>query len=96
MATLEKEHFDRCMERIENRLDDLDIKVYRLSIKYEFMKDLEFIELKDLAHLLKISERTVYRISDEGALHYFTMNNKRFFWATEIAEYIKSHKTEER
>ncbi len=53
------------------------------------MTDDEFYTTTELAKLLKITQRTVYRLMDRGDLPYYEIGRVKRFRKKEVEEYLK-------
>ena len=56
-------------------------------------RDQEFFTVQDLAQLLKVNIKTIYRMVDRGDIHYYEVGSrtKRFHW-DDVNSYLQSRR----
>jgi len=85
---INKENFEAMVERLFNKLDEVDKKMVRLLNHDACLKGDELLDNQDLIGILKVSHRTLQRYRSQGKLPYCNLNGKSFYRLTDVNKFI--------
>lgn len=93
MAYLEREYFDKRMNEVLERIEDID---ERLKLAERNGNNTErYLTTKDVCFRLKISSQTLYRKCKEGKIKFHRIHNRKEFRREDIAEYLERSKVKQ-
>lgn len=89
---LDNEDFICWMEKLSAKLNELGNDLRSLVKTNDvFGEDEKILDNQDLCFLLKISKRTLQRYRANDLLPYFKINNKPYYKASDIREFVLKH-----
>lgn len=91
---LDKDTFEAWMERISERIDRLENRVHTLLKRQNVLEGEVLLDNQDLCFLLKVSKRSLQRYRSEGKLKYKQIEQKTYYYESEVKDFIKKYLVE--
>lgn len=88
---IDKEHFDAWMERIMDRFDKQDKKLYKMDQKRNRLDGELLFDNQDLCQLLNVSKRTLQRYRASGELPYQSLYHKTMYKESDVHKFIREN-----
>lgn len=88
---IENENFEGWMERIIERLENMDTKMDRLISRRNEIDGDKLLDNQDLCFLLKVTPRTLVRYRNSGLLPFTTIRRRNFYLESDVHNFIRNH-----
>lgn len=89
--SLDKAMFVAWMERLMQSVDTLGDRIDTLMKRQNVLEGEVLLDNQDLCFLLKVSKRSLQRYRSEGRLKYKQLDQKTYYYESEVKEFIKKN-----
>jgi DNA-binding transcriptional MerR regulator len=87
---LDNEDFIKWMEKLGSKLSEIGQDIKTMMNTTDILENNEkILDNQDLCFLLKVSKRTLQRYRDKGYLPYFKVEERVYYKASDIREFVK-------
>jgi hypothetical protein len=88
---IDKENFERWMERIMDRFDMLEGRITKQERPHHKIDGETLMDNQDLCFMLKVSKRTLQRYRSSGKLPFKRIEQKTYYLESDVHQFIRSH-----
>ncbi|NDV79425.1 helix-turn-helix domain-containing protein [Dysgonomonas sp. 511] len=89
---LDNDDFLSWMEKLSSKLNEIGKDLKSLVNTSDILEDNEkILDNQDLCFLFKVSKRTLQRYRDKGILPYFKVEERVYYKASDIREFVKKY-----
>lgn len=91
---MSNEDYERWMERLSDKIDRLEKRINEVLTRQNILNGEILLDNQDLCFQLKVSKRSLQRYRSEGKLKYKQIEQKTYYYKSDVEEFIKKYLVE--